>query len=285
MSAVRVRLDIAYDGAGFSGWARQAEPTRTVQGVIEDALALASRSQGDDDPPRLVVAGRTDAGVHASGQVAHVDLTHEQIAAILRRDTGDIGMIARRLTGIIGVESDVVVKASSPAPAGFDARFSAIWRRYRYRIADRLSERDPLQRHVTAAQSGELDLDRMNATALRLIGFHDFAAFCRPRPFATTIRTLEEFVWRRDEYGTVIAEVRADAFCHGMVRALVGLSTAVGSGRLQPDRATAALAANGRTNEFASAPAHGLTLVEVGYPADDALADQALRARAVRQLG
>jgi tRNA pseudouridine38-40 synthase len=282
---IRVRLDIAYDGGGFAGWARQAGAERTVQGVLEAALATAA-GRGNDPAPRLVVAGRTDAGVHATGQVAHVDLTPRQFDALTRRRSGngEAGAIAPRLTGILApAGGDVVVRSSALAAAGFDARFSAVFRRYRYRIADRLSARDPLERHRTHVHPTPLDETRMQAAAARLTGLHDFAAYCRPRPGATTIRTLQAFGWARDEAGVLVADVQADAFCHSMVRALVGASSAVGAGRLGVERPEALLAAAVRSGEFATAPAKGLTLVEVGYPPEEHLAAQAERARARRE--
>ncbi|MGT2425978.1 tRNA pseudouridine synthase A [Amnibacterium kyonggiense] len=281
---VRVRLDLAYDGAGFAGWAAQPG-LRTAQGELEAALAVAAgRAAGD--PPRLVVAGRTDAGVHASGQVAHVDLTPPQLAALTRRHDGaaEVGGVARRLTGLLAAEGDLVVRRSTTAPPGFDARFSAVFRRYRYRLADRLTARDPIDRHRTAIWPRELDEDRMRAAAEGLVGLHDFAAFCRPRAGATTIRELQALTWDRQADGVLVAEVRADAFCHSMVRALVGASAAVGSGRIAPGRLADLLNAPARSNEFAVAPAHGLTLVEVGYPPDADLAAQADQARARRTL-
>jgi tRNA pseudouridine38-40 synthase len=282
---VRVRLDLAYEGTGFSGWAAQPG-LRTVQGELEAALAVAT-GRAEGDPPRLVVAGRTDAGVHATGQVAHVDLTGEQLEALTRRHRPgqDVASVALRLTGLLARTGEVVVHRATLAPSGFDARFSAVFRRYRYRIADRPSARDPLERRRTLHHPQALDDDRIRAAGVGMIGLHDFGAYCRPRPGATTIRELQSLEWRRDEAGVLIAEVRADAFCHSMVRALVGASIAVGSGRIAPDRMAALLEEPVRSNEFAVAPAHGLTLVEVGYPPDEALADQAQKARAKRELG
>lgn len=282
---VRVRLDLAYEGTGFSGWAAQPG-LRTVQGELEAALAVAT-GRAEGDPPRLVVAGRTDAGVHATGQVAHVDLTGEQLEALTRRHRPgqDVASVALRLTGLLARTGEVVVHRATLAPFGFDARFSAVFRRYRYRIADRPSARDPLERRRTLHHPQALDDDRIRAAGVGMIGLHDFGAYCRPRPGATTIRELQSLEWRRDEAGVLIAEVRADAFCHSMVRALVGASIAVGSGRIAPDRMAALLEEPVRSNEFAVAPAHGLTLVEVGYPPDEALADQAQKARAKRELG
>ena len=281
---MRVRLDLAYDGTGFAGWAVQPG-LRTVQGELERALGVATgRAEGAS--PRLVVAGRTDAGVHATGQVAHVDLTPDQVAALTRRHggAGQVGVVARRLTGLLSERGDLVVHRASLPPAGFDARFSAVFRRYRYRIADRLAARDPLDRLRTLSYPRELDEVAMASAVAGLPGLHDFAAFCKPRPGATTIRTLQSLTWRRDESGVLVAEVRADAFCHNMVRSLVGASIAVGTGRIAPERVGELLSSPVRANEFAVAPPHGLTLVEVGYPADGDLAAQAEQARATRAL-
>lgn len=277
---VRVRLDVAYDGTGFAGWAAQPDH-RTVQGELERALATTGGGT-----PRLVVAGRTDAGVHASGQVAHVDLTAEQLDRVTRRHRGpgDVEHLAERISGVLAEAGDVVVRRSSIAPDGFDARFSAVSRRYRYRIADRLDARDPVDRWRTVRWPRPLDDVLMREAAAAVLGLHDFAAFCKPREGATTIRDLLALDWFREPSGVLVADVRADAFCHGMVRALVGASIAVGLGRIPPRRLGELLTAPGRSSEFAVAPAYGLTLVDVAYPADGDLAAQAERARARRVL-
>jgi len=279
---VRVRLDIAYDGTAFSGWAAQPE-RRTVQGTLEDALRILYRDLPASGP-LLTVAGRTDAGVHALGQVAHFDLPAGIWAATARRGGAEDAPHAfvRRLGGILGTESDVVVTGCAVAPDGFDARFSAVWRSYEYRLADLDTPPNPLERHRTAAMRGRLDLDAMNEAAAALIGLHDFAGFCRPRAGATTIRTLQEFEWRRDERGVFIAHVRADAFCHSMVRSLVGMCAAVGTGRIGLDRVPALLELDERSNSFAVLAARGLTLTAVGYPGDDELAARQELTRARR---
>lgn len=281
----RIRLDLAYDGTDFTGWARQPG-LRTVQGVLEDALATLFARDGE--PPRLTVAGRTDVGVHAIGQVAHVDLAPEQLARLGRRPRGrgagaaGAESLARRVNGIVGPAADVQVLRAAPAPAGFDARFSALWRRYEYRIADARALRDPRTRAFTLWHPSVLDVAAMDAAARSLLGLHDFAAYCRPREGATTIRTLQEFGWTRDADGVLVAHVRADAFCHSMVRALVGACVAAGEGRLAPDRAAGIRDEARRTSEFIVMPARGLTLVEVGYPPDAELAARADRTRARR---
>lgn len=270
--ATRIRLDIAYDGAAFAGWAKQ--PTlRTVQGTLEQALATIFRRHGD--APTLTVAGRTDAGVHATGQVAHVDLSPEQLAGLK-------GDLAKRVNGVLGLESDVVITAADVAPDGFDARFSAIWRRYRYRVADATVTKNPVQRGFVVSLPGELDLEAMDVAAGQLVGLHDWAAYCKPREGATTVRVLQDFRWSRDESGVLVAEVKADAFCHSMVRSLVGATVAVGSGKLATSDLVRLRDSAQRTSEYKVMPAKGLTLVQVGYPADIDLGARALQTRARR---
>jgi tRNA pseudouridine38-40 synthase len=280
----RIRLDLAYDGAGFTGWAKQPG-LRTVQGELEAALATIFRTVGPQ--PTLTVAGRTDVGVHATGQVAHLDLDDAQVADLDRARRGDraprgLWALVRRLNGIAGAAGDVQVQRATVAPPGFDARFAAVWRRYEYRVADAAALRDPRRRGYELWHPTALDGEAMAEAARSLLGLHDFASFCRPREGATTIRTLQEFSWSRDADGVLIAHVRADAFCHSMVRALVGACLAAGAGRLATGRVVILRDAASRTNEFAVAPAKGLTLVDVGYPADDELAARAEQTRAKR---
>lgn len=277
---MRIRLDIAYDGTGFRGWAKQPG-LRTVQGVLEAALARIVGSE-----VHLVVAGRTDAGVHASGQVAHVDLDEEQWSRVAARHgqaaSDPAGSLAHRIRGVLGQYPDVTVCRTSPAPEGFDARFSGIWRRYRYRLADARVGYDPMRRNDTTTVRSSLDVDQMDAAARTLIGLHDFAAYCKPRDEATTIRTLLDYRWQRDAGGVLIADVRADAFCHSMVRALVGACAAVGEGRLSVADVVRLREELTRTSAFTVLPARGLTLAEVGYPADELLAARAEQTRARR---
>lgn len=286
-TTTRLRLDISYDGSAFSGWSKQPA-LRTVQGQLENALATVFRS--NDEPPRLTVAGRTDAGVHALGQVAHLDLTAAQWHSLddPRRGknpkpaTTGPETLKRRLNGIAGLDTDVCVTTVTVAPPGFDARFSAIWRRYEYRIADSVAERSPLERGHTVWYPAKLDAASMNAAATSLTGLHDWASYCKPREGATTIRTLQQFEWKRDDRGVLIAHVRADAFCHSMVRALVGASVAVGEGKLVISDLVDLRDARVRTSAFKVMPAKGLALMEVGYPADDELQARAEQTRARR---
>ncbi|MFF5258871.1 tRNA pseudouridine(38-40) synthase TruA [Actinomadura viridis] len=287
---VRLRLDIGYDGSGFAGWARQPNQ-RTVQGVIEDALARLLRL---DPPPVLTVAGRTDAGVHARGQVAHVVVPAASYSMVN-------GTMPRRLAGLLS--PDVRVWRVSVAPEGFDARFSALSRRYAYRVCDDPVGVDPLRRHDVLWHPRPLDLDRMNAAASLLVGEYDFAAYCRKREGATTIRELLRFDWHREEpygvrdganglvmrstapqRGVAVATVEADAFCHSMVRALVGAMLVVGDGRRDVDWPAKVLAARVRDSGVNVAPAHGLSLEEIRYPPAEKLARRAQETRRVRTL-
>jgi tRNA pseudouridine38-40 synthase len=257
-----MRLDIAYDGTDFSGWARQPGQ-RTVQQTIEDALATVLRLPA----VALTVAGRTDAGVHATGQVAHCDVP--ELAA---------GLV-RRLAGVL--PADVRVTSVRAVPDEFDARFAALWRRYEYRICDAESGVSPLRRQQVVSWPRPLEVAAMAAAASPLLGLHDFAAFCRRREGATTIRTLLELDVKRAG-AEIVCTVVADAFCHAMVRSLVGALAAVGEGRRTPDWPASLLTRTERANDVPVAPAHGLTLVAVGYPSDDELAARAEHTRARR---
>ena len=266
---LRVRLDLAYDGTGFLGWAHQPG-RRTVQGSLEEALAVLLRAEA----PRLTVAGRTDAGVHARGQVAHVDLPIERAQDPL---------LLRRLNGLL--PPDVRVRRVSLAADGFDARFSALARTYRYRVADGPEHVDPLRRDVLAWPR-VLDLDALRAAAAPMLGEHDFAAYCRRREGATTVRALLELGWVRGDDGLLVMTIRADAFCHSMVRSVVGAMLAVGEGRRAPDWPASLLSLRARATDVAVAAPHGLTLEAVAYPPDDELLSrQAVTRSGLRTLG
>ncbi|MFD1814759.1 tRNA pseudouridine(38-40) synthase TruA [Rhodococcus gannanensis] len=274
---VRFRLDVTYDGTDFSGWARQPG-LRTVCGVLEEAISTVLRR-----PVQLTVAGRTDAGVHASGQVAHMDLPD---------DLDESDRLVRRLARFL--PPDVRVTAITPVPVEFDARFSAIRRHYEYRITTARYGAEPLRARDTVSVPKALDLDAMRAASHALLGLHDFAAFCRRREGATTVRDLQRFDWVRSDEDSVrsgggdgeilTAYVSADAFCWSMVRSLVGAVLAVGEGRRTVDWTAALLQERERSSSVLVAPAHGLSLVKVDYPANEDLASRNAETREVRSL-
>lgn len=276
IEVVRVRLDIAYDGTDFHGWARQRGPQsglRTVAGVLEEKLSLVCRV-----PVELVVAGRTDAGVHAEGQVAHVDVPSSVFGQRSLQEPVDL---VRRLSRIL--PPDVRVHGASVAPAGFDARFSALRRHYRYRVTTAMAGPSPLRVRDTARWRRGIDLEKVQLASDVLVGLHDFAAFCKYREGSTTVRELQEFHWHEissaTEPETFEATVVADAFCWSMVRSLVGAVLSVGEGRRDADFAGALLQERSRSSMVPVAPACGLNLVAVDYPAE---ADMAQRARETR---
>lgn len=276
---VRVRIDLAYDGTEFSGWAAQPG-RRTVEGTLAEALATILRTPA----PQLTVGGRTDAGVHARGSVAHADLDRAAWEGLPgRSDRTPEEAAVTRLRGVL--PADVVVRSVRPAPEGFDARFSALRRRYTYRICDRPELLDPLRRRDVVVVKRPLEETAMTAAAEALVGLNDFAAFCKRREGATTVRTLLDYRWERESEGMLVGTVMADAFCHSMVRALVGGVVPVGEGRREVDWPLAVLRAGVRDAEVTVMPAHGLCLEEIVYPADDAdLAARAREARALRSM-
>ena len=265
----RFRLNLAYDGTAFHGWAVQPG-LRTVQEDLETWIQRVLRLPYR---PLLHCAGRTDAGVHARGQVAHVDL-----------DLPEPEVVAEKLMHKlrIALPEDVAVRSVTVAPAGFDARFAAIWRRYAYRLTDGYV--DPLDRLDTAVIRGKLDIDLVNTAAQSLLGLHDFAAFCRSRPGATTIRKLEWLHAERLPDGRVEIGVRADAFCHSMVRSLVGGLVEVGTGKRELEWLAALPDTHRRCGQIRVMAARGLVLEEVGYPPDDQLASRARESRAMRSM-
>jgi tRNA pseudouridine38-40 synthase len=289
---IRLRLDISYDGTDFSGWAEQPG-RRTVAGELSTALATLFRTRVP-----MAVAGRTDAGVHAIGQVAHIDVAGAALVALARRspagvvevgsevERGLFGLL-RRLAGLL--PADVRVRETRVAAAGFDARFAALRRHYRYRIAATGFGAEPLRRFDTLAWSRPLEVSSMVEASRGLLGLHDFAAYCKPpaHDAASTIRQLQrlDVVALPGESGVIAVDVSADAFCHSMVRSLVGALIAVGEGRSDVARPAELLAARVRTSAIHAAPAHGLTLLRVDYPPDAELAARAAMTRAVRLPG
>ncbi|WP_040833633.1 tRNA pseudouridine(38-40) synthase TruA [Nocardia brevicatena] len=261
----RIRLDIGYDGTDFQGWAHQPGH-RTVQGVLEESLGKVLR-----EPVRLTVAGRTDAGVHAEGQVAHFDTTADI----------DPDALIHRMAKFL--PKDVRITGIGPVSVEFDARFSAIRRHYVYRLTTAPYGPDPLSARCVVG-CREVDLDAMRTASRNLLGLHDFAAFCRRREGATTIRELQRYDWVRDGH-RLDAYVSADAFCWSMVRSLVGAVLVVGQGRRSPEWVAGLLAQRQRSSSVTVAPAHGLSLIAVDYPAESGLAARNAQTRETRSVG
>lgn len=260
----RFRLDISYDGTDFVGWARQPG-LRTVQGVLEESLGKVLR-----EPVQLTVAGRTDAGVHAEGQVAHFDTA----AAV------DAGKLLHRMAKFL--PKDVRITGVRAVPAEFDARFSAVRRHYVYRLTMAPYGADPLAaRSVVGCRP--VDVPAMREASRTLLGLHDFAAFCRRREGATTVRELQRYDWVR-EGDRLDAYVSADAFCWSMVRSLVGAVLAVGEGRRTPEWVAGLLTERSRSSSVTVAPAHGLSLVAVDYPPEADLAARNAQTREMRSV-
>ena len=245
---LRLKIKLAYDGTNFSGWAKQPD-RRTVQEEFEKAFATIIRHQCES-----IVAGRTDAGVHATAQIIHIDVP----------ESTDLSDLAYRLNRLLDI--DLRVLEIEAAPEGFHARFSALRRHYQYQIVDANKAINPLDRYDRASWYRPLDLARLNEASALLLGEHDFAAFCKFREGATTIRTLEKFQWERKADGLLVAQVVADAFCYSMVRNLVGSAVCVAEGRFEPSWIAEMLANRERISESMVFPAEGLTLVQVDYP-------------------
>lgn len=232
-----------------------------------------------------MVAGRTDAGVHATGQVVHVDvaplaggMSHGRLV-VDDRGVPDLQRMRHRWNRYL--PADVRVLAAEVAPPGFDARFSAVRRHYRYQVSDAPWGVDPLRRNDTLAWGRPLSVAAMSEASTALLGLRDFAAFCKQREGGTTIRELQRLEWRRTGEYSVEVAVSADAFCHSMVRSLVGALLLVGDGRRGIDWPANVLRSGIR--DSAVAPAHGLTLTAVDYPPDEELAARAEQTRNVRE--
>ena len=270
----RFRIDLAYDGTEFAGWAKQPK-LRTVQGVLEQALTQIF----GDDPAGfgMRVAGRTDAGVHAAHQVCHIDLSDLQLKRMGRTPLG-----AKRLNGLL--PQDVRVLGVSAAPDGFDARFSATGRSYQYSIADADCPPDPRQVRYVLEVPRNLDVKLMAKAGKSLVGLRDFGAFCKPREGATTIRRLRKLTAVRDQSGQILIDLEADAFCHNMVRAIVGALIAVGEQKLSLQELSEIQAAAKRTSKFKVVDPKGLSLSGISYPKDAQLGIQAEKARNKRSV-
>jgi tRNA pseudouridine38-40 synthase len=261
----RLRLDLSYDGTNFSGWGIQPD-RRTVQQAVEEAISTVTQLKAE-----TIVAGRTDAGVHATGQVIHVDIP-ESIA---------LDDLAYKLNRIL--DEDIRINQIQIAPPAFHARFSALRRYYEYRILDENKVIPPLARFNTEPWYRPLDLDLMNQASALLLGTHDYAAFCKFREGATTIRTLESYSWRRDNQGVLIANVVADAFCYSMVRNLVGAIVCVADGRKYVSWISTLLENRERVSDSLVFPGRGLTLYKVDYPSDAELLERAAKTIARRE--
>ncbi len=305
LDAVRLRIDLAYDGTHFYGWAKQPE-IRTVQGEIERTLHTVLRvpEHDADEPLRLTVAGRTDTGVHASHQVCHLDVDEDVLARCVgHMDVPPVTALARRLRRML--PDDISIHAVSKAPDGFDARFSALERTYVYRIADSNSEIDPRTRNFVLHVDNELNIEAMNEAAAMTIGLHDFGSFATPNPGGTTIREVKTAYWRRipqrpliddgmtmeERYRTPAAEsglvcftIVADAFARNMVRSLVNGCVQVGIGKRSLDWFAGKMATPLREGSTGPIAPQGLTLEHIEYPADDQLAARAEAIRAKRTL-
>ena len=261
----RLRLDLSYDGTNFSGWGRQPD-RRTVQQAVEEAIATVAQAKAE-----TIVAGRTDAGVHATGQVIHIDLP----------ESLEISNLAFKLNQVL--DADIRINNIEIAPAAFHARFSALRRYYEYRILDGNKVIPPLARFNTEGWYRLLDVDVMNKASTLLLGTHNFAAFCKFREGATTIRTLETFQWRRDRDGYLVGDVVADAFCYSMVRNLVGAIVCVADGRKGASWITTLLEDKERVSDSLVFPGRGLTLYKVDYPDAAELLERAKKTVASRE--
>lgn len=265
----RFRVDFAYDGTDFAGWAKQPG-LRTVQGellrVLEQIFGFSENDFG------MRVAGRTDAGVHADHQVCHIDLSPLQLKRL-----GRTPLTAKRLNNLL--PADIAVDQVQLAPEGFDARFSAIGRSYRYLITDASCKPNPKRARYALSIRKDLNVELMQQAARLLVGLRDFGAFCKPREGATTIRELRRLDVVRDDDRAIEVFLEADAFCHNMVRAIVGALIAVGDHRQTLEELEAIQKSAKRGPKVKVVDAKGLTLDSISYPEDSKLAEQAEKAR------
>jgi len=245
---LRLRIDLAYDGTNYSGWAKQPD-RRTVQEEFESALSTITQSEVE-----TIVAGRTDAGVHATGQVIHVDVP----------ETINLDELAFKLNRIL--DEDIRINNVAVAKGAFNARFSAIRRHYTYKIMDGNKAVPPINRFDITPWYRTLDIDLLNSASALLVGEHDFAAYCKFREGSTTIRNLIRFDWTRNSDGILVAELSADSFCYSMVRNLVGAAVCVAEGRFGAEWIQATLENKERISDSLVFPSRGLTLRQVEYP-------------------
>jgi len=271
---VRFRVDLAYDGTDFAGWAKQPG-LRTVEGdLLKMFEKVFGKSKTDFD---MRVAGRTDSGVHAKHQVCHLDIPQKRLSRI-----GRDPLNALRLNTLIS--EDLIILDFNQITSDFDARFSALGRRYRYTIIDPEFKKDPMLVRYALTHKRVLDVDIMNLAAKELIGLKDFAAFCKPRPGASTIRNLTLFELLRHPDGLITIDIHADAFCHNMVRSLVGSIIAVADGRLNVQDLANVQKTGKRANKFKTIDARGLSLESIDYPDPAEYAKQANLNRVMREI-
>jgi pseudouridylate synthase I len=247
-ATVVCRLLVAYDGTDFHGFAAQRDQ-RTVAGVLKDALTKVVRAEVE-----LACAGRTDAGVHARGQVV----------SFMAAPDIDLDRLRTSLNVMLGPE--VVVRRAELAPPGFDARHSARWRSYQYTVLNR-PQADPFRSRYAWHVPASLDLRALRLGSDPFVGEHDFASFARKGPAgSTTVRRVTHSAWRDLGDGVLRYDIRANAFCWQMVRSIVGTLVEVGTGKKRPGDILAIMRAGDRAAAGAVAPPHGLCLWEVGYP-------------------
>lgn len=263
----RARITLSYDGTDFFGWGKQSDK-RTIQGELESALSTLYKGKID-----TVVAGRTDAGVHATAQVCHVDIPD--------RDFGfEISDLAYRLNRILSDE--IRIKSVERVIGDFHARFGALRRHYIYKIKDGNGFIEPVKRLDIAPWYRDLDIDLMNQAAKTLLGEHDFFSYAKYRENSTTIRDLQRFDFERDTEGVIIAHVSADAFCYNMVRSLIGTMVYIGEGRFPISWAREILERRERPSDSLVFPAKGLTFFGVDYPAEADLSARASKVMGLR---
>jgi len=271
---VRFRVDLAYDGTDFAGWAKQPG-LRTVEGdVVKMFEKVFGKSKTDFD---MRVAGRTDSGVHAKHQVCHLDIPQKRLSRV-----GRDPLNALRLNTLIS--EDLIILDFNQITADFDARFSALGRRYRYTIIDPKFKKDPMLVRYALTHKRVLDVELMNQAAKELIGLKDFAAFCKPRLGASTIRNLTRFEVSRHLDGLITVDIHADAFCHNMIRSLVGSLIAVADGRLNVRDLAYLQKTGSRANKFKTIDARGLSLESIDYPDPAEYAKQANLNRVMRKV-
>jgi len=263
----RIRAKLAYDGTNYAGFGKQPDQV-SIQGELEKSL-----KQIFNQTIKTIAAGRTDRGVHARGQWVHFDLPQSAWQKV--KDA------KYSLNHVL--PSDIRILEIEKVIEDFDARYSALWRRYTYWVADKTHQLDPLRRHYVYKYGYKLDLAKLNKTSQMLIGLHDFATYCKPREHSSTVRNLMQFDWQVID-GLFVAELKADAFCYGLVRNLIGAVLPAGAGLIAIDEPKVRLVKKQRSETIFQAPANGLVLEEISYPAPALWAAQSKITRNPRVL-